>query len=74
MYTEGLHVVAKSSFATSKKSLKDDTKNKNAVTTIDLVKCVAEAHDLSKAASRRIIDTIVDTINDVCIYRFNFSV
>lgn len=40
----------------------------------DLVKTVAETHELSQAESRRIIDTIVDTISDVSImYSPNYS-
>jgi hypothetical protein len=35
------------------------------VNTADLVKVVAENHDLSQAESRRILNTIIDTITDV---------
>ena len=38
---------------------------KETVTTMDVVRNVAETHDLSVAESRRILDTVFDTITDV---------
>jgi flagellar motility protein MotE (MotC chaperone) len=43
----------------------DEKDDKTSFTTKQLVKAVAETHDLTQAESRRIIDTVFDTISVV---------
>jgi hypothetical protein len=53
----------------AKQDKDNDKSDEKAVLRMDeLVQTVAETHELSQAESRRIVDTIVDTISDVSVF------